>query len=88
MRRPDGPRLISPRRSRAINFTLPPTDTATRIADALDAMTAAAARGEVALDEAEPLSTLLQGELRAMETAELERRLEAPEAALEGEEGG
>ncbi len=79
-------RLIPPRRSRAINFTRSPTDTATGIADALDAVIAAAARGEVALDEAEALSALLQGKLRAIETVELERRLEALEAAVEREE--
>ena len=72
---------------RLIYSTRSPTDTATGIAVALDAVIGAAARGEVALDEAEPLSALLQGKLRATETAELGRRLEALEAVVEREEG-
>ncbi len=80
------PRLIPPRRSRAINFTLPPTDTAAGIADALDAVITAVASGELALDEAEALSALLQGRLQALEAADLERRLEALESVVEREE--
>ena len=48
-------------------------------------MIAAAASGEVALDEAEALSGLLQGRLQALEAADLERRLEALEAVVERE---
>ena len=80
------PRLIPARRSRAINFKIPATGTAAEVAAALDAVIAAAAGGEMALDEAEALSALLQGRLRAIETTELERRLEALEAAVK--EGG
>jgi len=77
------PRLMPARRSREINFKLPATKTATEVNAALDAVIGAVAAGEVALEEAESLSALLHGKLRAIEATDLERRLEALEAALE-----
>ena len=77
------PRLMPAKRSREINFKLPPTKTAAEVTAALDAVIAAVAAGDVGLEEAEALSGLLHGKLRAIETTDLEQRLGTLEATLE-----
>jgi len=69
-------RLIRPRKDRPIRIDLPPTPDATGIAAAQQAVVEAASQGQLLLDEAIGLSSLLESRRRALETQELEARIQ------------
>ncbi len=69
-------RLIPPRRDRPIRLDLPPTQDAAGVAAAQETVMRAAAQGELLLDEATALSGLLEARRKALETEDLEARIE------------
>jgi hypothetical protein len=72
-------RAIARPRGRSVELDLPNPDTAAAVVAAGAALFRAAAVGEVTPDEAQSLGALLDGQRRALETAELERRIVALE---------
>jgi hypothetical protein len=74
-------RLLPPCRGRAIKFALPPIESAADIAPAMKAVAAALADGVITPGEAEAIARIVDTFVRAIETSDFERRLNA----LEGE---
>jgi hypothetical protein len=74
-------RIIAPRRERAVSFTMPTITGAGDLADAMAALTSAAARGIITPGEAAQLAQVVETYIRAIETTDFERRLRAVEAA-------
>jgi hypothetical protein len=72
-------RLLAPRRERAINFTLPPIDSAADLAAAMHAVTAAIAEGALTPGEAESFARTVDTFIRAIDASDFERRLQALE---------
>ena len=68
-------RIAPPRKANPIDIALPPLEGAEGIAAAHSAVIVAAASGELLLDEAMTLSSLLEGRRRALETEDLEKRI-------------
>jgi hypothetical protein len=80
-------RAAPPARSRTVVVDLPSTDTPSGILAAGARLIEATAQGEIAPDEADRLSALLDKQRLALETVELERRIAALEAQLWAGEG-
>jgi hypothetical protein len=76
-------RAIARPRGRAVELDLPSPDTAQGVVAAGAALFRAAAEGAVTPDEAQSLGALLDAQRRALETAELERRIAALEAKFD-----
>jgi len=68
-------RVWPARKSRAVSIELPDIETAADALTAQAAVVRAAAGGELALDEAQALSTLIEGQRRVIETVDLEARI-------------
>jgi hypothetical protein len=72
-------RILAPRRERAVPFALPPIESAADIAPAMGAVVAAVAAGELTPGEADILAHLVDTFVRAIETSDFDRRLQALE---------
>jgi hypothetical protein len=69
-------RLIPPRKERPVRLRLPEgTSTAEGVSNALAAVLASAAQGEITPSEATQLASLLEIRRRTIETQDIERRL-------------
>jgi hypothetical protein len=77
-------RVWPERRGRPLRLELPSVESAADLPAALGALVDAVAAGEATPEEAQAIASLLDAQRRAIETAELERRV----AALEREGGG
>lgn len=73
-------RIYPPRKSRTVSLDLPAVETAAGIADAYSVVTAALGEGDISPDEANTIASVLEARRKALETAELEKRIEALEA--------
>lgn len=71
------------RKSRLLNLSLPAIETAAGVSSALAAVIQAVAAGELSPDEAAPVGALLESQRRAIETTDLEERLQRLEDRLE-----
>jgi hypothetical protein len=80
-------RLIPPRKDRPVALALPPLDGTPDLPTVTAALLSAAAAGELTPGEAGELAKLVEAHRRAIETAEIERRLSALEAKQEGKIG-
>jgi hypothetical protein len=74
-------RILPPRRERPVRFALPPIDSAADLHRAMAALLEAVARGEVTVGEAYELAQTVDIFIRAIDAAEVERRLQRLEAA-------
>jgi hypothetical protein len=72
-------RLWPERKGRPITLDLPPIQSAADLAAAMGAVTQAVAAGELSPDEGQAVAALLETQRRAIETAELEKRIAALE---------
>ena len=78
-------RLIAVRRDRAVKFSMPPLHSASDAAEAMGAVTAAVAAGELTCAEAADLARLVESFSKAIEVADLEQRLAALEQGASGQ---
>jgi len=69
---------------RPVAFALPEMQTAGDVVVALGAIAAAAAAGDLTVDEAQGLAAVIEGQRRAIETADLAARIAALEARAPG----
>jgi hypothetical protein len=74
-------RIIAPRRVERVRFAMPPLARPEDAPKALAAIAAAVAKGDLAPGEVAALSALVDHFVHALETQELEHRLQAVEAA-------
>ena len=74
-------RTISAVKSRPIEIDLPPVETAEDIEAVQGAVIAAMAKGEITPDDASTIANVLEARRRALETVELEKRLDILEKA-------
>jgi hypothetical protein len=74
-------RVIAPRRERAVLFTMPPIAGPADLANAMAALTGAAAQGAITPGEAAQLAQVVETYIRAIEATDFERRLRVVEAA-------
>ncbi len=75
-------RAVSPRaKERMVTLDLPATDTPQGVADAYGFLIQQVARGDISPEQAGSVSQILDAQRRAIESAELERRIGALEAA-------
>jgi hypothetical protein len=74
-------RLIPVRKGRPIVFDLPPVKTAADIAGAVGELARAMAAGELTTDEASAAASVIEMHRRAIETTEIEQRLQRLEEA-------
>jgi hypothetical protein len=72
-------RVIPPRRERPVKFALPPLEKAEDAVNAMAAIAAAVAEGELSLSEAESAAKLMELFVRALETGDFDRRIKALE---------
>ena len=72
-------RIIPVRRERPLRITLPTLSSAVDASAAMATITKAVADGELTAGEASDLSALVTGFVKALETSELEKRIEALE---------
>lgn len=72
-------RVCPPRRGRPVAFDLPEMKTAADLPNALSGLLAAVAAGDISPDEGASVAALLEVQRKAIETAEIERRLTALE---------
>lgn len=79
-------RICPPRRERPVMLVLPPVDQPAGVVQATAAVLRAMAAGEITPAEAREVAAILDGQRRAIETDELERRIAALEQ--EREKGG
>lgn len=75
-------RICPPAKERAVQFELPPLESADDLPDATAAIIQAVATGDLALSEGESLLRMLDSYRRAEESADFEHRLQMLEAAL------
>jgi hypothetical protein len=80
-------RLIPPRKDRPVALALPPLDGTPDLPTITAALLTAAAAGELTPGEAGELAKLVETHRRAIETADIERRLSLLEAKQEGKTG-
>ena len=73
-------RIVPQRKSRVVSFDLPPIDRAADLGGAIGAVLQAASSGRLLLDEAAALVGMMESKRRALETMDLEQRLQALEA--------
>jgi len=78
------PRIAPSPRTPCVEFTLPPTDTITGLAKAVDSLLAATAAAELAPEQTRDLVGLLDIKRRVIESADLEARILRLEAMLNG----
>ena len=76
-------RILPTRRGRPVTLDLPPVQTAADLPAALGAVVAAVAIGDLTPDEGQAIAAMLETHRKAIETADLERRI----AALEQSQG-
>jgi hypothetical protein len=69
-------RVYPARKSRPIHIELPPVADAAGVSAALDAVLVAVSNGELLLEEAEALTSLLEARRRAIETHDFELRIQ------------
>ena len=74
-------RILPQRRSRRVTFDLPPIDCAEDLGKAIGSVLQEAASGHLFLDEAAALIGMMEARRKALETIDLEQRLQALEAA-------
>lgn len=74
-------RVLPPRRGRPVEIDLGPVESAHDIANALASVLKATASGQLTPEEADAICRIIETTRRAYETQELERRVEALEAA-------
>src|SRR5438874_7423058 len=74
-------RIIPPRRERPVRFELPPIRSAADLQIAMTAVLEAVARGEITVGEAYELAQTVDTFIRAIDAADIERRLQQLEAA-------
>ena len=74
-------RLWPARKGRPVHLDLPDMQTPTDLAVALGAVAGAVGRGDVTPEEGSAVAAVLEAQRRAIETAQLEERLAALEAA-------
>jgi hypothetical protein len=72
-------RILAPRRERTVTFALPPIDSPADLTAALGAIAGAVAEGALTPGEACDLSQVAATFIRAIETADFERRLQSIE---------
>lgn len=72
-------KLVPNAKDRAVRVDLPGLDTASGVADAQTEILRAVASGDLTPSEASTLSGIVEGRRKALETVELERRIEALE---------
>jgi Family of unknown function (DUF5681) len=72
-------RIVPPRRDRPVNFALPAMSSADDASKALAAIMAAVASGDLTPTEAAELSRIIEGYVKALETTEIERRIQVLE---------
>lgn len=72
-------RIAPAPKSRRVDFKIPPLKSAADVPKALAAIVKAVAAGDLAPDEAASLSSLVERFLKAVEMADLEKRIEALE---------
>jgi Family of unknown function (DUF5681) len=77
-------RLVPPRKDRPVALALPPLDGTPDLPTITAALLTAAAAGELTPGEAGELAKLVETHRRAIETADIERRLSALEIQQEG----
>jgi Family of unknown function (DUF5681) len=73
-------RILPPSRERAVNFVLPPIESASDIAAAMKAVTSALAAGAITPGEAGRIADVVDTFVRAIETSDFDRRLQLAEA--------
>jgi hypothetical protein len=73
-------RIAPPRKDMPVNFELPPVETAQDAAQAAQAVLRAVSEGDLTPTEGASVMGLVEGYRRAVETADLEARIEALEA--------
>src|SRR6516164_5099705 len=79
-------RILPQRRSRRVVFDLPPIDRIEDLGKAIGSVLQEAANGQLFLDEAAALIGMMEFKRKALETIDLEQRLQALEAEVaEGE---
>ena len=74
-------RILPTIKSRPIEIDLPPVETARDIQAAQGAVIAAMAKGEITPDDASMIAGVLEARRRAIETVELEKRIDILEGA-------
>ena len=72
-------RIVPQRKSRAVSFDLPPIDRVEDLAGAIGSVLQEASCGRLLLDEAAALVGMMESKRKAMETIDLEKRLQALE---------
>jgi hypothetical protein len=72
-------RILPPRRDRPLHFTIPELNSAADATKAMGAITSAVACGELTPTEAAELSSVIETYVKAVDAAEIERRLQALE---------
>jgi hypothetical protein len=72
-------RIVAPRRERVVQFPLPKIERAADIAAAMGAVAAAVASGDLTPGEAEAFAQVVTTFMRAIETSDFDRRLQALE---------
>jgi len=68
-------RIAPPRKGRAVEFELPPVETAADVCNAQAAIISAVATGRLSPEEAASIATLLDASRKAIELSDLEQRL-------------
>lgn len=76
-------RLVPVRKGRAIQFEIPPINTASDVTNALGSVVAQMANGDISPDEATSIAAVLEIKRKAIETTDIENRLAAIEGKLE-----
>ena len=80
-------RILPQRRSRRVVFDLPPIDRIEDLGKAIGSVLQEAASGQLFLDEAAALIGMMETRRKALETIDLEQRLQVLEAELAEDEG-
>ena len=80
-------RVVPPRRGRPVAFSLPKVNSPKGVTDALAAVVAAMARGEITAEEASAVCAILEIQRRSLETLELEVRMSKIEAQINHAQG-
>lgn len=76
-------RIIPPRRDRPVMFALPKLETASDAVKAMGAVVEAVAAGDLTLGEAGELTKLVENFSNVLKAEDLQKRVEALEAAME-----
>ena len=76
-------RICPPRRERAIRIKMAPLDAPQDVLGAIATVLSAVARGAITPSEGQALASLIEVQLKAIETVEIEQRLAAVEQSVE-----